>query len=254
MKQLFFLLLVLISNFCLAQSIKRKLIWEDNFNGTTLNQKFWNFEIGNGCPDLCGWGNNEQQIYTDTNYQLKKGKLVIIAKKEGSKFTSTKISTASKKEFQYGRIEIKAKLPVGTGLWPAFWMLGSNIKQVGWPKCGEIDILEYVGREPSMLFTSLHTEDSHGKTVNTRKTSIPSVEKEFHVYAIDWNKNKIEFFIDNKSVYNFEPEIKSTSIWPYNQPFYLILNLAIGGDFGGPEVDEAIFPQEFSIDYIKVFQ
>lgn len=155
----------------LAQSTTRKLVWEESFNGKKLNDKVWNFETGDGCPNLCGWGNNERQNYTATNHQLSKGKLIITAAKENNTYTSTRITTAGKKEFLYGRIETRAKLPVGAGIWPAFWMLGSNIKTVGWPKCGEIDILEYIGKDPHKIFTSLHTQDSHGNTINTKKNN-----------------------------------------------------------------------------------
>ena len=238
----------------LAQSTTRKLVWEESFNGKKLNDKVWNFETGDGCPNLCGWGNNERQNYTATNHQLSKGKLIITAAKENNTYTSTRITTAGKKEFLYGRIETRAKLPVGAGIWPAFWMLGSNIKTVGWPKCGEIDILEYIGKDPHKIFTSLHTQDSHGNTINTKKTTIENIEDDFHTYAIDWTKDKIEFFVDNTSVYVFEPEVKNDNTWPYNQPFYFVINLAIGGNFGGPDVNDAIFPQKFIVDYIKVYQ
>jgi len=210
--------------------------------------------LGNGCPNLCGWGNNERQEYTKTNHQLTNGTLIISALKEGARYTSTRITTAGKKEFQYGRIEAKAKIPQGQGIWPAFWMLGSNIKQVGWPKCGEIDILEYIGKEPHKVFTSLHTQESHGQTINTQKTTIDNVEQGFHIYAVDWDADKISFFIDDREVYMYQPQIKNENNWPFTQPFYIILNLAIGGNFGGPEVDDTIFPQQFTIDYIKVYQ
>ena len=133
-------------------------------------------------------------------------------------------------------------------------MLGSNINNVGWPKCGEIDILEYVGKEPGKIFTSLHTEDSAGMTVNTRKVQINDIEQGFHVYASNWTKDKIEFFVDDQLVYSFAPENKTARVWPFNQPFYIIINLAIGGNFGGPNIDDSIFPQDFVIDYIKVFK
>ena len=243
-----------ISDLCQAQTSFKKLVWEENFNGKTLNSAVWNFELGDGCPNLCGWGNNERQIYTKTNHELVKGKLVIHARKDANQYTSTRITTAGKKEFQYGRIETRAKLSVGQGIWPAFWMLGSNIQKVGWPKCGEIDILEYVGKEPHTIFTSLHTEDSHGNTINTKKSTFANIEEGYHIYAIDWDKDKISFWVDKTLVYTFQPENKEERIWPYNQPFYFILNVAIGGIFGGPEVDDTVFPQEFSIDYIKVYQ
>lgn len=247
------ILIVGVVSCSFAQQTQRKLVWEENFIGKTLDEKVWNIEIGDGCPN-CGWGNNERQLYTDSNHAIEKGNLVIKAKKEGNKYTSTRINTKSKKEFQYGRFEIRAKLPVANGLWPAFWMLGSNFKEAGWPKCGEIDILEYVGREPHVIFNSLHTQDSHGNTINTKKTTIPDIEKGFHLYAIDWDKDKIAFYVDNQLTYTFQPKEKNENTWPYNQPFYFLANLAIGGNFGGQIVDDAALPDYFYIDYIKVYQ
>jgi beta-glucanase (GH16 family) len=248
------LILLFIGNFCLAQQTKRKLVWEENFSEPVLNESIWNFELGDGCPNLCGWGNNERQVYTTKNHEIKNGNLIIHAKKEGNSYTSTKITTKDKKIFQYGRMEARAKLPVGHGIWPAFWMLGQNISQVGWPKSGEIDILEYIGREPHMVFTTLHTQDSHGNSINTKKTSFPNIEEGFHVFALDWTKDKMDFFVDDVLVYTFQPEIKNENTWPFDKPFYFILNVAIGGNFGGPAVDDTILPQDFIVDYIKVYQ
>ena len=248
------LILLFIANFCLAQQTKRKLVWEENFSEPVLNESVWNFELGDGCPNLCGWGNNERQVYTTKNHEIKNGNLIIHAKKEGNSYTSTKITTKDKKIFQYGRMEARAKLPVGHGIWPAFWMLGQNISQVGWPKSGEIDILEYIGREPHMVFTTLHTQDSHGNAINTKKTSFPNIEEGFHVFALDWTKDKMDFFVDDILVYTFQPEIKNENTWPFDKPFYFILNVAIGGNFGGPAVDDTVFPQDFIVDYIKVYQ
>lgn len=245
---------LLCFSFCWAQNEKRKLVWEENFNETQLDETAWNFELGNGCPNNCGWGNNEKQVYTKTNHELKDGNLVITIKKEGEAYTSTRITTAGKKEFQYGRMEARAKLPTGKGIWPAYWMLGSNIGKVGWPKSGEIDILEYVGREPDMVYTSLHTQDSHGNTINSRKTEIKTIEEGFHIYAIEWTKDKIEFFVDDVSVYTFSPDVKNENTWPFDQPFFFILNVAVGGNFGGHEVDDSIFPQQYIVDYIRVYQ
>lgn len=233
---------------------ERALVWEENFDGNLLNEEVWNFELGDGCPNLCGWGNNERQLYTKKNHKIENGHLIITAQKKDSMYSSTRITTKAKKEFQYGYIETRAKLPVGKGIWPAFWMLGSNISDVGWPMCGEIDILEYVGREPDMVFTSLHTKASHGNTINTKKTTIPTIEEGFHIYAVDWMKEKMDFYVDKKLVYTFSPKDKTVEVWPFDQPFYFILNVAIGGNFGGPEVDDTIFPQEFVIDYIRVYK
>ena len=247
-------LLVLICSFSYAQEAKRKLVWEENFNKKEINEKFWNFELGDGCPNSCGFGNNERQIYTKINHEIKDGNLVIEARKERNKYTSTKITTKGKKEFKYGRIEASAKLAVGQGIWPAFWMLGANIDEVQWPKSGEIDILEYVGRDPHMVYTTLHTQDSYGNTINTKRTEFLNIEEGYHVYAIEWDKDKIEFFVDKTLVYTFNPSIKNEDTWPFDKPFYIILNLAVGGNFGGPEVDDAIFPQKFYIDYVRVYQ
>ncbi|WP_333877593.1 glycoside hydrolase family 16 protein [Flavobacterium sp.] len=251
-KLLLFNILCFVFGF--AQNQDRKLVWEENFNGTQLDEKVWNFELGNGCPNNCGWGNNEKQLYTETNHELINGNLVITIKKEDDIYSSTRITTSGKREFQYGRMEARAKLPTGKGIWPAFWMLGSNIANVGWPKCGEIDILEYVGREPHMVYTTLHTQDSHGNSVNSKKTEIKNIEDGFHIYAVEWTKDKIDFFVDDQLVYTFKPEIKNENTWPFNQPFFFILNVAVGGNFGGHEVDNTIFPQQYSVDYIRVYQ
>ena len=230
------------------------VLWSEEFDGARLSEASWNVELGDGCPQLCGWGNNEAQVYTRTNHRVEEGKLVITARKEGAGYTSTRITTREKVAFQYGRLEARAKLPRGKGLWPAIWLLGSNIGEVGWPRCGEIDIMEYVGKAPGEVHTSLHTPDSHGNTVNTRKTPLEGIEEGFHLYAVEWDPDRIEFFIDGQSVYTFAPEKRTEEIWPFDQPFYLIINLAVGGNFGGPEIDESIFPQEFIIDYIRIFK
>ena len=245
---------VLIFGVSFSQITKRKLVWEENFNGSQLDEEVWNFELGNGCPNNCGWGNNEKQIYTNSNHELKDGFLIITIKKENEAYSSTRITTAGKKEFKYGRIEARAKLPLGKGIWPAFWMLGSNIGKVGWPLCGEIDIMEYVGREQHMIYTTLHTQDSHGNSKNSKKTQIENIENGFHIYAVEWSEEKMDFFVDDTLVYTFLPEKKTETIWPFNQPFFILLNVAVGGNFGGQDVDNSIFPQQYIIDYIKVYQ
>ncbi|MEM9685452.1 MAG: glycoside hydrolase family 16 protein [Bacteroidota bacterium] len=230
------------------------LLFEADFNTDRLNEVHWNYELGDGCPNLCGWGNNERQIYTRENVQLRDGKLVIKATRDSTLYRSGRITTKKKVEFQYGTVEVRAKLPVGRGLWPAIWMLGNDIDTNTWPACGEIDIMEYVGKEPHTIYTSLHTPDSYGNTVNSKKTINENIEEGFHVYKTHWTKDAITFYIDEKPVYTFSPEVKNEKTWPFNKPFYIILNLAIGGNFGGPEVDDSIFPAEFIIDYVKVFQ
>lgn len=233
---------------------ERNLVWSDEFKGDALDLTSWNFELGDGCPDLCGWGNNERQVYTKENHRLEDGKLIITAKKKGDRYTSTRITTQGKHEFQYGRMEARAKVALGQGIWPAFWMLGSDIKEVGWPACGEIDILEYVGREEDMVYTTLHVPAGHGDTAFSKKTKFEAIEEGYHVYAAEWSPEQIEFFVDDQSVFVFSPEDKTKAVWPFDQPFYFIINLAIGGNFGGPEVDDSIFPQEYAIDYVRVYE
>ncbi|WP_224485129.1 glycoside hydrolase family 16 protein [Robertkochia aurantiaca] len=232
----------------------QKLVLFEDFEGSSLDSTLWNIEKGNGCPDLCGWGNNELQLYGDESIGFEDGNLVITARKEGDAYHSARINTKDKFEFRYGTVEIRANIPEGKGLWPAFWMLGSNIDEVGWPVCGEIDILEYVGREPGMVFTSMHTASSHGNTINTQKTYIDNIEKGFHLFRADWTPESITFSVDGEKVYTYAPKEKNEETWPYDQPFYLLLNMAIGGNFGGPEVNDAIFPARYVIDYIKVYQ
>lgn len=231
-----------------------EVVFEEHFNGTTLNMAVWNYELGDGCPSLCGWGNDERQHYTIDNASIKDGELVISATYSDSVYNSSRITTKNKIEFQYGIVEVRAKLPNGHGVWPAIWMLGNDIETNSWPACGEIDIMEYVGKKPGMIHTSLHTPSSFGATINTHSTTISNLEDEFHIYKVDWSQDSIDFFIDNRNVYSYAPEIKNESTWPFDKPFYLLINMAIGGNFGGPEVDDSIFPTEFMVDYIKVYK
>ncbi|HKK12701.1 MAG TPA: glycoside hydrolase family 16 protein [Flavobacteriaceae bacterium] len=232
----------------------KQLIFDEEFDGNSLNKSHWNYELGDGCPNLCGWGNNERQVYTKDNVSVRDGNLVITATKDSDLYYSGRITTAKKVEFKYGTIEVRAKLPLGQGLWPAIWMLGNDIGTVGWPACGEIDMMEYVGKNPHTIHATLHTPDSHGNSKNTKVTTISDIENGFHIYKCRWIKDSISFFIDDNSVYAFNPEIKNETTWPFDKPFYVILNLAIGGNFGGPEVDDSIFPQEFLIDYVKIYK
>ena len=173
---------------------------------------------------------------------------------EAGNYYSGRITSKDKFEFRYGTIEVKAKLPKGRGLWPAIWMLGHDIDSNPWPACGEIDLMEYVGKHPGKIYTTLHSPASFGQSINTKTTSIESIETGFHVYKTRWDAHQIQFYIDNTLVYTFSPEIKNEKTWPFDKPFYVILNLAIGGNFGGPEVDDSIFPKEFVVDYVKVYQ
>ena len=234
---------------------ERVLVWSDEFDGTTLNLDNWTYELGDGCPNLCGWGNNELQEYTDDNHRLENGMLIISAKKgSNSNYTSSRIITKGKKEFQYGRIEARVKVPSGAGMWPAFWALGNDIETNSWPNCGEIDIVEYVGKNPGQIFTSVHTPSSYGNTVNSIITNVPNVEEDFHNYAVEWNENFIDFFFDDIRVYTYFVQTKNQNTWPFNKPFFLIINLAVGGNFGGPVASDLVFPRDYFIDYVRVYQ
>lgn len=248
----FFIASLIVLSSCQEKNTS-ELILNENFEGDSLDKSVWNVVTGDGCPDLCGWGNNERQVYSKDHVDIKDNQLIITADLQDSTYYSGRINTKSKFSFKYGSLEVKAKLPEGQGLWPAIWMLGNNIDEVGWPASGEIDVMEYVGKNPGEIHTSLHTPDSYGNTVNTKITSKENIEDDFHIYKAEWNKDSIQFYIDGEKVYTFAPENKTDEVWPFDQKFYLLLNMAIGGNFGGPEVDDSIFPQKFIIDYVKVY-
>ncbi len=235
-------------------TVAQEVLYFEDFNSPVLDATVWNYQNGDGCPDLCGWGNGEKQTYRPENLRIEDGNLIITTTKEGDAYYSTKIHTQDKIEFQYGTVEVRAMLPSGTGIWPAIWLLGSNIDQVGWPLCGEIDMMEFAGKNPNQVHTTMHTQDSHGNSKNTAIATVQDPSTAYHVYKVDWSKEKISFYIDDDLVYTFNPTDRSEEVWPYDQPFYLILNTAVGGSFGGKVIDDSIFPQEFKIDYIKILQ
>ncbi|RZJ65237.1 MAG: glycoside hydrolase family 16 protein [Flavobacterium sp.] len=242
--------LLLLTSICVAQKADKKLVWEENFDGKSLDEKNWNFEFGDH-----GWGNNERQNYGKDSHKVENGMLTITVKRDGKKYSSTRITTKGKKEFKYGYMEARAKLPVGHGIWPAFWMLGANIDKVGWPKSGEIDILEYIGREPDMVYNTLHTPDNNGGNALSQKVKIEDIEEGFHTFGCDWSKDKIDFYVDGKLVNTVKrPEKATPDNWPFDTPEFFILNVAVGGNFGGPDVDDSIFPQEYVVDYVRVYQ
>jgi len=233
-----------------------KLVWSDEFDhGNAPDTTIWNYELGDGCPKLCGWGNNEEEFYTRSkeNIRIENGVLVINAIKNGDQWTSARITTKGKRNFTYGRIEFKAKLARGQGTWAALWMLGESIAKVGWPACGEIDILEHVGRNPGVVQSAMHTPSKYGETTNKGDTQIEAFDTEFHIYAADWTKEKIEFSVDGKSYYTYQPETHSAETWPFDAPFYIIMNVAMGGGFGGP-IDPDLTSARMEVDYVRVYQ
>lgn len=235
-----------------------KLTWGDEFDKSGLpDSTKWKYDTGGH-----GWGNNELQYYThaDTNNAIvKEGKLHITALKksvEKNNYISAKLITKERQLFTYGRIEISAKLPPGRGTWPAIWMLGNNIDTAGWPLCGEIDIMEHVGFNKDSVFGSVHTQSYNhiAGTQTTKGLFIQNPYTAFHVYGIEWSPEKIDFFIDGNKYLSFKNQHLSVKEWPFDQPFYLILNVAVGGNWGGQQgVDEIVFPATMEVDYVRVY-
>jgi beta-glucanase (GH16 family) len=226
------------------------LVWEDNFNGSSLDTSNWSNEVARP-----GWVNNELQRYTNgDNVLVSNGELQLIAKNENKEYTSARIITKGKRIFTYGLVEIKAKIPRGTGTWPALWMLGENISEVGWPVCGELDIMEHVGKHPDFIHSTVHNKSAYGSTPNTGIMEIKNPFDEFHIYGMEWTKEFISFYIDGNLVYKYNPAVKNQDTWPFDKPFFLIFNIAIGGDWGGPDVDEKLFPAIMTVDWVKVYQ
>lgn len=239
----------------------KKLVYFDDFNENGLpNPGYWKYDVGNH-----GWGNNEEQYYTENrleNAEVQDGKLIITARKEeykGSKFTSARL--VSKDSWLYGRFEIKAKLPSGRGTWPAIWMLPVDWAYGGWPESGEIDIMEHVGYNHGVIHSSTHSKKYYW-LINTQKTatiSVENVDTKFHTYAVEWTSNKIEAFVDGVSYFvsTFDSEKDAEDgfeAWPFDKPFNLILNIAVGGAWGGAKgIDDRTFPQTMEIDWIKVY-
>jgi beta-glucanase (GH16 family) len=233
------------------------LIWSDEFNYEGYPDSIkWRFEEG-------FVRNKEAQYYTTRrldNARVKNGNLILEARKEGFKsgeYTSASITTLNKQQFLYGRIEVRAKLPVGKGTWPAIWLLGTNINEVKWPYCGEIDIMENVGYDSLKIHGNIHTKAYH-HSINTNKGNAILVEnpwENYHVYAIEWHPDRIDFYCDTTKYFTFENDFKGDDeTWPFNKPQYLLLNLAIGGSWGGQQgIDDSHFPHKFYIDYVRYY-
>lgn len=262
----YYIIPIVISLFCFEKPVDRekpRLVWNDEFNyegspDTTL----WTYDQGNGCPSLCGWGNNELQFYTSStkNVRVQDGKLIIEAHREDkaeSKYTSARIKSFNGGSWKYGYMEISARLPQGRGTWPAIWMLPDNLIYGGWPRSGEIDIMEHVGYDHGVVHGTVHT-NAYNHLKNTqvgKQRTVENVHGAFHTYAINWTETKIEFYIDGTKYHEFKKNGDSPDEWPFDHPFHLILNIAVGGGWGGQEgVDESIWPQRMEVDYVRVYE
>lgn len=232
------------------------LVWRDEFNGTALDEKFWNFEEGNGTE---GWGNWELQYYRKENTRVHNGYLTITAKKEsfgGKEYTSSRLTTEGKKDFRYGRIDFRAKLPKGQGIWPAFWALGANIRTTPWPFSGEIDIMEMVGGGPgkdNTVHGTVHYEDGGHKYIGG-STTLQSGDfyDKFHVFSLVWTTNSLKWYVDNVEFYTFDTTDPKKD--EFRNSYFLLINLAVGGNWPGSPNANTVFPQKYIVDYVRVFQ
>lgn len=229
-----------------------RLTWSDEFHGPEINPANWIFDIGGN-----GWGNEEWQFYTDLpgNARIEEGMLVIEAKEErfGSRsYTSARLKTQGLQEFRYGLIEARIRIPRGQGIWPAFWALGANIEEVRWPYCGEIDIMENIGREPRTIHGSVHGPGYAGGNSSSGGYTFAdaAVADTFHIFAIVWEPEQIRWYVDG---IHYHTVIPSHSEWVFDQPFFLILNVAVGGRWPGYPDDSTAFPQQMFIDWVRVY-
>jgi len=238
-----------------------KLVWSDEFsvNGLPDTGK-WSYEVG-----ASGWGNDEKQYYSAgraENARIENGMLIIEARRDnfdGHEYTSARLVSRDKGDWTYGRIEVRAKIPAGRGTWPAIWMMPtlSTYGNGSWPDNGEIDIMEHVGYDPGVIHGSIHCHDYYHK-IGTQKTAtlnVPDCTFAFHVYKLEWSAEKIDIYVDDKLYFTFANEGTGWQVWPFDKDFFLILNIAIGGSWGGAQgIDNSIFPQQMVIDYVRVFQ
>ncbi len=233
------------------------LNWSDEFNGPTLDNNTWNYETGGG-----GWGNNELENYTNSSknsFITNGGYLVIEARQEtpgGTDYTSARLQTKGKKEFKYGRMDIRAKLPKGKGLWPAIWMLGSNISTTPWPACGEIDIMELLGQQPNTMYGTMHWGIAGQGSTHIGGNYALSGEdfsQKFHVFSIVWDATKIEWYVDDQKFFTGN-KTDVNGNYPFDNNFFFLLNVAVGGAWPGNPDATTVFPQRMIVDYVRVYQ
>ena len=247
-----------------AQPTNYILVWSDEFsgaNGSLPDSSKWIMETGGG-----GWGNHELESYTNRaqNVHVRKGKLVITAKKETYKgadgitreYTSARLKTLGLFEQKYGRFEARIKIPRGQGMWPAFWMLGNNIGTVDWPDCGEIDIMENIGKEPDKVHGTIHGPGYSGANGLGESYTLPSGKfaDAFHIFAVEWEPSAIRFYVDGHLYETRTPaDLPAGKKWVYDHPFFILLNVAVGGDWPGNPDPTTIFPQQMLVDYVRVY-
>lgn len=226
------------------------LVWADEFDGNSVNQNWWTYETGGG-----GWGNNELEIYTNSsdNSFVYDGKLSIVATSSNGVYKSARLKTAGKKEFTYGRIDIRAKMPEGQGIWPALWMLGGNIGQVGWPSCGEIDIMEYLGHDVTKTYGTAHYNNNghQYKGGSYALTGGEGFNQKYHVFSILWQENSIVWYVDYHKFY--EVTNSTVNFESFKLPQFFIFNVAVGGNWPGNPNATTVFPQKMMVDYVRVF-
>jgi beta-glucanase (GH16 family) len=245
---------------CSSPEVPQKLtlVWSEEFAVDGLpDSANWSYEVGQ-------IRNQEAQYYTAgrlENARVEGGCLVIESRKEnyaGAKYTSASVNTLGKRKFFQGRIEVRAKIPTGIGSWPAIWMMGTDIDQVGWPECGEIDIMENVGYEPDTIYATVHTPGSvndPGLVVKGGHIDIASPFADFHIYAVEWRADRLDFFVDDQKYFTYKKDVRYPDTWRFDKPFYVLLNTAIGGTWGGAQgIDDAIFPLKYVIDYVRYYQ
>jgi len=249
-----------------AQKLNQRnwqLVWSDEFNGSaglSPDSTKWAFDIGTG-PNNDGWGNSELEYYTNrpTNASLDgNGNLAITARAEsyaGLSYTSSRIKTAGLFDQTYGRFEARMRMPWGPGIWPAFWLLGSNVGSAGWPQCGEIDIMELRGQKPSIINGTVHGPGYSGAAGITKSFGLENdrFDVNFHVFAVEWGENYIDFFVDNTLYQEITPG-SVTGNWVFNHPFHIIINVAVGGNYVGFPTSQTPFPQTMLVDYVRVYR
>ena len=235
-----------------------QLVKQDEFdvNGVVDNS-MWSYEIGTGNN---GWGNNELEYYTNRlqNVKVEDGVLKITANKESylsSAYTSGRITSKNKFEQKHGRFEARIKMPWGKGIWPAFWLLGANSSTVAWPQCGEIDIMEYLGNNPTSVFGTVHGPGYAGANAISKVFNLTNdrFDTDYHIFGIEWGEDYINYYVDNV-LYNQITPKNAPGEWVFNQPFYIILNVAVGGNLPGSPNNETVFPQTMLVDYVRVYQ